>query len=57
MSGYLELKGKRALVTGGTKGVGAAVADAARKQLNRQGHNARQCCATEHEAELRQDLP
>ena len=25
MSGYLELEGKRALVTGGTKGVGAAV--------------------------------
>ena len=26
MSNYLELEGKRALVTGGTKGVGAAVA-------------------------------
>lgn len=25
MSGYLELEGKRALLTGGTKGVGAAV--------------------------------
>ena len=25
MSGYLELQGKRALVTGGTKGIGEAV--------------------------------
>ena len=30
MSGYLELEGKRALVTGGTKGEGAAVAAARR---------------------------
>jgi len=28
MSGYFELDSKRALVTGGTKGVGAAVAAA-----------------------------
>jgi hypothetical protein len=31
MSGYLELKGKRALVTGGTKGVGATVVAALRE--------------------------
>jgi NAD(P)-dependent dehydrogenase (short-subunit alcohol dehydrogenase family) len=31
MSGYLELEGKRALVTGGTKGVGAAVVAALRE--------------------------
>jgi NAD(P)-dependent dehydrogenase (short-subunit alcohol dehydrogenase family) len=31
MSGYLELTGKRALVTGGTKGVGAAVVTALRE--------------------------
>jgi NAD(P)-dependent dehydrogenase (short-subunit alcohol dehydrogenase family) len=31
MSGYLELEGKRALVTGGTKGVGAAVVTALRE--------------------------
>jgi NAD(P)-dependent dehydrogenase (short-subunit alcohol dehydrogenase family) len=31
MSGYLELEGKRALVTGGTKGVGEAVVDALRE--------------------------
>jgi NAD(P)-dependent dehydrogenase (short-subunit alcohol dehydrogenase family) len=31
MSGYLELKGERALVTGGTKGVGAAVVAALRE--------------------------
>lgn len=31
MSGYLELEGKRALVTGGTKGVGAAVVVALRE--------------------------
>lgn len=31
MSGYLELEGKQALVTGGTKGVGAAVVTALRE--------------------------
>jgi NAD(P)-dependent dehydrogenase (short-subunit alcohol dehydrogenase family) len=31
MSGYLELEGKRALVTGGTKEVGAAVVGALRE--------------------------
>src|SRR5437762_5833214 len=31
MSGYLELEGKRALVTGGTKGVGQAVVTALRE--------------------------
>jgi NAD(P)-dependent dehydrogenase (short-subunit alcohol dehydrogenase family) len=31
MSGYLGLEGKRALVTGGTKGVGQAVAAALRE--------------------------
>src|SRR5882762_4403918 len=31
MSGYLELEGKRALVTGGTKGVGEAVVAALRE--------------------------
>ena len=31
MSGYLELEGKRALVTGGTKGVGASVVTALRE--------------------------
>ena len=31
MSGYLELEDKRALVTGGTKGVGAAVVAALRE--------------------------
>src|SRR6266700_8387211 len=31
MSGYLELEGNRALVTGGTKGVGAAVVAALRE--------------------------
>ena len=31
MSGYLELEGKRALVTGGTKGIGAAVVTALRE--------------------------
>ena len=31
MSGYLELEGKRALVTGGTKGVGQAVVAALRE--------------------------
>jgi NAD(P)-dependent dehydrogenase (short-subunit alcohol dehydrogenase family) len=31
MSGYLGLEGKRALVTGGTKGVGAAVVAALRE--------------------------
>jgi NAD(P)-dependent dehydrogenase (short-subunit alcohol dehydrogenase family) len=31
MSNYLELEGKRALVTGGTKGVGAAVVAALRE--------------------------
>jgi len=31
MSGYLELEGKRALVTGGTKGVGASVVAALRE--------------------------
>jgi NAD(P)-dependent dehydrogenase (short-subunit alcohol dehydrogenase family) len=31
MSGYLELEGKRALVTGSTKGVGQAVVAALRE--------------------------
>ena len=31
MSGYLELNGKRALVTGGTKGIGEAVVAALRE--------------------------
>ena len=33
MSGYLELEGKRALVTGGTKGVGAAAVVALREAV------------------------
>ena len=33
MSGYLGLEGKRALVTGGTKGVGQAVVAALREEM------------------------
>src|SRR5260370_38800045 len=42
MSGYLELEGKRALVTGGTKGVGAAVVAALREASARVLTTARQ---------------
>ena len=42
MSGYLELEGKRALVTGGTKGVGAAVVAALREAGARMLTTARQ---------------
>jgi NAD(P)-dependent dehydrogenase (short-subunit alcohol dehydrogenase family) len=35
MTGYLELEGKRALVTGGTKGVGAAVVAALSEEARR----------------------
>ena len=43
MSGYLELEGKRALVTGGTKGVGAAVVAALREAGARVLTTARKC--------------
>jgi NAD(P)-dependent dehydrogenase (short-subunit alcohol dehydrogenase family) len=46
MSGYLELEGKRALVTGGTKGVGAAVVVALREAGVRVLKTAASCCPT-----------
>jgi len=52
MSGYLELEGKRALVTGGTKGVGAAVVAALREAGVRVLTTARQTPEDAGEAEF-----
>ncbi len=52
MNGYLELEGKRALVTGGTKGVGAAVVAALREAGARVLTTARKCPEQVSEAEF-----
>src|SRR5712671_5298989 len=52
MNGYLELEGKRALVTGGTKGVGAAVVTALREADARVLTTARKCPEQVSEAEF-----
>ncbi len=52
MNGYLELEGKRALVTGGTKGVGAAVVTALREAGARVLTTARKCPEQVSEAEF-----
>jgi NAD(P)-dependent dehydrogenase (short-subunit alcohol dehydrogenase family) len=52
MSGYLELEGTRALVTGGTKGVGAAVVAALREAGARVLTTARQRPGNVNEAEF-----
>jgi NAD(P)-dependent dehydrogenase (short-subunit alcohol dehydrogenase family) len=52
MSGYLELEGERALVTGGTKGVGAAVVAVLREAGARVLTTARNCPEQVSEAEF-----
>ena len=52
MNGYLELERKRALVTGGTKGVGAAVVTALREAGARVLTTARKCPERVSEAEF-----
>ena len=52
MNGYLELEGKRALVTGGTKGVGAAAVTALREAGARVFTTARKCPEQVSEAEF-----